>query len=129
YLFSYLDVCLNNWCHRLFNVVSLVCMTLLYWPLYWGTILLLLVGAQLQVLKSALVCPDWPLCFGEFLPLYMTPAYYESLHRFLAALIALGSLGWGILLRPSSGIKAFLPFLLIILQSLLGWATFVYKLP
>jgi heme A synthase len=81
------------------------------------------------VLKSALVCPDWPLCFGEFLPLYMTPAFYESLHRFLAALMAIGSLSWGLLTFKRAGPKAFLPLFLIILQSLLGWATFIYKLP
>lgn len=104
-------------------------MKLLFPVLYGATILLLLVGAQLQVLKAALVCPDWPLCFGEFLPLYMTPAFYESLHRFLAALLALGSLGWGIGRYRELGPKSFLPLFLVILQSLLGMATFFYKLP
>lgn len=101
-------------------------MNYLYAVLYGGTIVLLMVGAQLQVLKGALVCPDWPLCFGEFLPLYMTPAFYESLHRFLAGLVLIGSFFWGL---KGVGSKRWLPFFLVILQSLLGLATFLYKLP
>jgi protoheme IX farnesyltransferase len=101
----------------------------LFYILYIGTIALLLVGAQLQVLKSALVCPDWPLCYGEFLPQTMSPAFYESLHRFLAMFMGVGSVAWGMVRFKELKLKALLPLFLIILQSLLGWATFVYKLP
>lgn len=101
----------------------------MYWILYVGTVILLLVGAQLQVLKQALQCPDWPLCYGEFLPLTMSPAYYESLHRFLAGILGLGSIAWAISRYKRIRAKAFLPLFIIILQSLLGWATFAYKLP
>lgn len=101
----------------------------LFYLLYGGSILLLLVGAQMQVLKAALVCPDWPLCFGEFIPLYMSPAFYESLHRFLAGIIGLGSVVWGVVRYREIGIRAFLPLFLVVLQSLLGLATFYYKLP
>lgn len=104
-------------------------MRVLYWCLYLGTISLLLVGAQLQVLKAALVCPDWPLCYGEFLPTTMSPAFYESLHRFISGIILLGSLVWGIGRYSEIRIKAFLPLFLVIIQALLGLATFVYKLP
>jgi heme o synthase len=102
---------------------------ILYYVLYIGTVLLLLVGAQLQVLKQALVCPDWPLCYGEFLPHMMSPAFYESLHRFLAGLMGVGSVAWAITRYKEIKIKSLLPLFLIILQSLLGWATFYYKLP
>lgn len=104
-------------------------MSAVYYVLYGGTIILLLVGAQLQVLKSALVCPDWPLCFGEFLPYNMGPAFYESLHRFLAGIIGLGSIVWATIRYQELKAQALLPLFLIILQSLLGWATFYYKLP
>lgn len=104
-------------------------MNLLFLVLYLGTIAVLLIGAQLQVLKTALVCPDWPLCFGEFLPLTMSPAFYESLHRFLAGLLGIGSIVWAITRYKELKGKALLPLFLIILQSLLGWATFAYKLP
>lgn len=104
-------------------------MTFIYWPLYLGTIILLVVGAQLQVLKSALVCPDWPLCFGEFLPLYMTPAFYESLHRFMAGMVGILSLVWAFGRFKEFRYKSLLPLFLIFLQSLLGLATFLYKLP
>jgi len=104
-------------------------MNFIFWPLYLGTIVLLMVGAQLQVLKSALVCPDWPLCFGEFLPLYMTPAFYESLHRFMAGLVGLLSIVWAFGRWRDFRYKSLLPLFLIILQSLLGLATFMYQLP
>ncbi|MCM2348418.1 MAG: heme o synthase [Bacteriovoracaceae bacterium] len=104
-------------------------MNVLFYLLYGGTIILLLVGAQLQVLKSALVCPDWPLCFGEFLPLTMSPAFYESLHRFIAGLVGLGSIGWAVVRFKDLKARALLPLFIIIIQSLLGWATFYYKLP
>ena len=104
-------------------------MNALFYLLYSGTIFLLLVGAQVQVLKSALVCPDWPLCYGEFLPHFMSPAFYESFHRFLAMLVGAGSVGWGWLRFKKIGMKAWLPLFLVTLQSLLGWATFHYKLP
>lgn len=104
-------------------------MRALYLLLYLGTVSLLIVGAQLQVLKTGLVCPDWPLCFGEFLPLYMTPAFYESLHRFLAGMMGIGSVAWGILRWRDIKLRGLLPLFLIILQSLLGLATFLYKLP
>ncbi len=104
-------------------------MNFLFWLLYFGTILLLLVGAQLQVLKSALVCPDWPLCYGEFVPLTMTPAFFASLHRYIAGLISILSAVWGIVRFKDLKVKALIPLFLIILQSLLGWATFAYKLP
>lgn len=104
-------------------------MNILYYVLYLGTIALLLVGAQLQVLKTALVCPDWPLCYGEFLPQMMSPAFYESLHRFLAGIMGIGSVVWAFVRFKELRVKALLPLFLIILQSLLGWATFAYKLP
>lgn len=108
----------------------MVCaVNVLFYILYAGTIALLLVGAQLQVLKSALVCPDWPLCYGEFLPQTMSPAFFESLHRFLAGLMGIGSVIWAIVRFKELRVKALLPLFLIVLQSLLGWATFVYKLP
>lgn len=104
-------------------------MNILFWILYSGTVLLLLVGAQLQVLKSALICPDWPLCYGEFLPLVMSPAFFESLHRFLATLMGVGSVVWAFNRFKEIRWKATLPLFLIILQALLGLATFLYKLP
>lgn len=104
-------------------------MNVLFYILYAGTIILLLVGAQLQVLKTALVCPDWPLCFGEFLPLTMSPAFYESLHRFLAMLVGLGSVAWAVVRFKELKARALLPLFLVTLQSLIGWATFSYKLP
>ncbi len=100
----------------------------LTWSVWISTFILLMFGAQLQVLKQSLICPDWPMCFGSLTPL-MGPAFYESGHRFIAGITLILTILWTVFHFDKLKMKATIPMMVIITQSLLGAAAFFYKLP
>ena len=70
------------------------------------TYLLVTMGGIVCATRSTLGCPDWPACFGQFIPPTQTNAVIEYTHRFIAALttplvIAAAVVGW----RRSRSIK------------------------
>ncbi len=56
--------------------------------LCYETLALIGLGGSVRVFNAGLACPDWPLCFGRFIPDFHIQVYLEFLHRVLA-----GSLG------------------------------------
>jgi heme a synthase len=55
--------------------------------LTWGLIVL---GALVRAHGAGLACPDWPLCFGEFVPAMDLRVAFEWSHRVVAGSISLG---------------------------------------
>jgi len=63
------------------------------------TYLLVTMGGIVCATRSTLGCPDWPACFGQFVPPPQINAVIEYTHRFIAMLttpliIAAAALGW-----------------------------------
>ena len=73
----------------------------LVWKMAIATLLLMAVGSATRVMNAGLACPDWPLCYGQFVPSRQMnlQVFLEWFHRLDAALIgisaiALSGLSW-----------------------------------
>lgn len=53
------------------------------------TVCLIVLGALVRAHEAGLACPDWPLCFGEFVPAFDLRVAFEYSHRVLAGSISL----------------------------------------
>ncbi len=53
------------------------------------TLCLIVLGALVRAHEAGLACPDWPLCFGEFVPRMDLRVAFEWSHRVLAGSVAL----------------------------------------
>jgi cytochrome c oxidase assembly protein subunit 15 len=50
---------------------------------------LIVLGALVRAHGAGLACPDWPLCFGEFVPTFDLRVAFEYSHRVLAGSVTL----------------------------------------
>ena len=93
------------------------------------TYALVVLGAVVRANGAGLACPDWPLCFGEFVPRFDTRVALEWGHRALAGLVSVGLLAVSIaLLRRRESRRFFagrlaLAWALLLGQALLGALT------
>lgn len=53
------------------------------------TFCLIVLGALVRAHEAGLACPDWPLCFGQFIPAMDLQVAFEWSHRVLAGGVAL----------------------------------------
>jgi heme A synthase len=65
---------------------------------------LIVLGALVRAHEAGLACPDWPLCFGEFIPEMNLKVAFEWSHRVLAGGVSLAFVALSVLAlrRPST---------------------------
>jgi cytochrome c oxidase assembly protein subunit 15 len=66
----------------------------LVWKLAIATLVLMAVGSATRVMNAGLACPDWPLCYGQWVPRQQMnlQVFLEWFHRLDASLIGLLSI-------------------------------------
>jgi cytochrome c oxidase assembly protein subunit 15 len=52
--------------------------------------LLIAIGGSVRIMNAGLACPDWPLCFGDYIPDFHPQVYFEFIHRVMAGLVSIG---------------------------------------
>ena len=107
---------------------------LLFAVLMW-TLALLLLGSIVHATGSSLACPDWPTCFGTMMPEMKGGVFWEHLHRLwagaLVILFATAVIVQRVTLPERRDLlrMGVLGLGLLIVQSVLGGLTVIYRLP
>ncbi|MDY6936124.1 MAG: heme A synthase [Cyanobacteriota bacterium] len=67
----------------------------LVWKMAIAILILMAVGSATRVMNAGLACPDWPLCYGKFVPTAQMnlQVFLEWFHRLDAAAIGLMAIG------------------------------------
>jgi cytochrome c oxidase assembly protein subunit 15 len=104
----------------------------LVWKIAIATFALMVVGAATRVMNAGLACPDWPLCYGQWIPSQQMnlQVFLEWFHRLDASLIGFSTIA---LVGLSCWYRRHLPpwlfpsaiaaLALILLQGVLGGLT------
>ncbi|PSB22135.1 heme A synthase [Phormidesmis priestleyi ULC007] len=106
--------------------------TRLVFGLAIATLFLMALGSATRVMNAGLSCPDWPLCYGEFVPRDQMnlQVFLEWFHRLIAtsmgfATIGLASLAWWNrrVLPDWTPWAATFALFLVVIQGILGGLT------
>jgi heme a synthase len=97
---------------------------------------LIVLGALVRAHGAGLACPDWPLCFGEFVPAFDLRVAFEYSHRLLAGSVTLCFIGLALVawrrtragdpIRRRLALAAALLALQIVLGALTVWHLLAY---
>jgi len=93
------------------------------------TYVLIVLGALVRANGAGLACPDWPLCFGEFIPRFDFKIAFEWGHRVLAGsvgIVFIALAGWTLRqseLRAKMGLGLLVAALMLATQIVLGGLT------
>ncbi len=97
-----------------------------------ATYALVVLGSTVRVTNSGMGCPSWPLCYGHIGPVDRFHALLEQSHRYLVALVTVGTFSTAFLARRSRARRtAFAPAAvaaaLVLVQAALGALTVFAK--
>jgi cytochrome c oxidase assembly protein subunit 15 len=67
---------------------------------------LVVLGALVRAHGAGLACPDWPLCFGEWVPRFDFHVAFEWGHRALAGALSLGCVALALFVLRSRALRA-----------------------
>jgi protoheme IX farnesyltransferase len=102
----------------------------------FATYLLILIGGLVHGTGSSLACPDWPTCYGTFMPKMEGGVLVEHSHRLAAGTVVVLTLVLATLLARSRQpeLRRLRPFgwlavALVFAQALLGGITVLLRLP
>lgn len=99
------------------------------------TLGLLWLGSVVHATESSLACPDWPTCYGSWVPEMTGGVFWEHLHRLVAGGLILFFLGATYLVWkegprfPWVLTVSVLGVLLLLVQAVFGGLTVIFRLP
>lgn len=98
------------------------------------TFTLIVLGGTVRTFGAGLSCPDWPLCFGRWIPPFDFQVLLEWGHRLLASVVGLVTLAIGVVtcvsrdLRQRFGLPMLGIMALLLLQAVMGGLTVLKQL-
>ncbi len=119
----------------LFSIVAKPAPDQVHWlagRLAVATLILMAIGSATRVMNAGLACPDWPLCYGQFLPSQQmnVQVFLEWFHRLDASVVGFGTIALlGLAVGKRRSLPHWVPWaaalalFLVVFQGILGALT------